>query len=131
VQVDFAFLCDAATESAGKVYALGIGIDRLQVREVPARHGRMTLVARLRFEAEEAGQHRFAIRLVDADGRGLIPDVIGELHVAIPPSATHAKANLLIDLVGPEFASYGPHEATLTVDGSDVVTLPLEVFPAA
>jgi hypothetical protein len=130
VLVDYAFLCDAATESGGKVYALGIGIDRLQVQDVPARHGRMTLATRLRFGADEAGQRSFAIRLVDADGQAVVPDVIGQMSVAIPPPATHATANLLIDLVGAEFRSYGPHEVTLTVDGEDAVTLPLEVVPA-
>lgn len=68
MQLDFAFLCDAATESAGKLFALGIGIDRLQVRELPARHARMTLVARLVFGATEQGVHAFELRLVDADG---------------------------------------------------------------
>jgi hypothetical protein len=35
MQIDFAFLCDAATEVSGKLSALGIGIDRLIVQELP------------------------------------------------------------------------------------------------
>ena len=131
MQVDFAFLCDAATESGGKVFALGIGIDHLQVRETPARHGRMTLAARLSFGADEAGSHRFAIRFVDADGRGIVPDVLGEMEIVPPAVETQAKANVLVDLVNAEFSGYGPHEVTLSVDGTDVATLPLEVVRAA
>ena len=38
MQVEYAFLCDAATESAGKLNALGIGIDRLLVQQLPQQH---------------------------------------------------------------------------------------------
>ena len=127
MRVDFAFLCDAATESAGKLFALGIGIDHLQVRELPARHPRLTFVARLSFDASEGGRRRFQIRFVDADGRAVTAAVDGELAVTVPPGVTEAKANLIVDLVNLEFTAQGPHELSLLVGDDEVVTLPLEV----
>jgi hypothetical protein len=119
--------CDAATEAAGKLYALGIGIDRLHVRELPARHARMTLVARLAFDADEQGAHPFALRVVDADGQDVTTPVDGELTIRTPDPATNARVNVLIDVVNTEFRTPGPHELTLALDGATVAALPLDV----
>jgi hypothetical protein len=128
MQLEFAFLCDAATESAGKLFALGIGIDRLHVRELPARHGRMTLVARLVFDTREQGGHAFELRLVDADGQDVTAPVAGELTVRPAEDATSARVNVLIDVVNAEFRTHGPHELTLSLDGASAVVLPLDVL---
>jgi hypothetical protein len=128
MQLDFAFLCDAASDAAGKIYALGIGIDRLQVQRLPARHGRLAFVSRVSFDVADAGDRSFSVRLIDADGRDVIPPVQGEMHIAISGPGP-AKANLIIDLVNPEFQSHGPHEVTLALDGTALATLPLEVVP--
>jgi len=127
MQLDFAFLCDVATESAGKLYALGIGIDRLQVRELPATHGRMTLAARLVFGPDERGTHPFELRLVDADGQDVSVPVAGELSVHTPADVSSARVNVLIDVLNAEFRAHGPHELTLAIDGANAVVLPLEV----
>jgi len=127
VQVDFAFLCDAATESGGKLYALGVGIDRLQVTELPARQGRITVVVRLSFDAFEQGDRGFAIRVVGADGHALAGPIAGAIPVALPPGRAAAKANLLVELLSLEFTAAGPHEVTLAIDGEQAVSLPLEV----
>jgi hypothetical protein len=128
MRVDYAFLCDAASEAAGKVYALGIGVDRLHVRQLPARHGRLTFVCRLAFDAMDAGDRPFTIRLVDADGRDVLSPVQGQIHLRPEgATATGTKANLLVDLLNAEFNSLGPHELSLAIDGDTVATLPLEV----
>ena len=127
MQLEFAFLCDAATEAAGKLYALGIGIDRLHVRELPARHGRMTLVVRLVFAASEQGAHAFELRFVDADGHDVTTPVAGQLTVTAGEGATSVRVNLLIDVVNAEFRSPGPHELTLAIGGTAAVVLPLDV----
>lgn len=127
MQLEFAFLCDAASEAAGKIYALGIGVDRLHVRELPARHGRLTLVARLAFPATEQGVHPFELRLVDADGQDVSTPVAGELSVNVSDEATAARVNILIDVLNAEFRAPGPHELTLSIDGRNLVVLPLDV----
>ncbi len=127
MHVDYAFLCDAATEHGGKLNALGIGVDRLTVTVLPATHPRLTFVARLAFGAEDAGGRHFSVRVVDADGRAVAPPIDGEMQVTIAAEDREAAANLLVELVNLQFASLGPHEVSLAVDGAELVNLPLEV----
>ena len=54
MDVDYAFLCDSAQESGGKVHALGIGIDGIFAPVLPATHS-VVLVAQFRYWAAEAG----------------------------------------------------------------------------
>lgn len=127
MQLDFAFLCDAATEHSGKLNALGIGIDRLYAKSVPVVHNRIQLVARFSFAPEEAGEHTFSIRVSDADGQPVGRTVEGKITLRMNSDAMSARANLLVDLVQLEFRGYGPHEAIVSIDGSELINLPLEV----
>ena len=131
MRVEFAFLCDAATEAAGKMNALVIGVDRLHVRELPVRHSRLVLVTRLAYGPPEVGAKRFVIKVVDADGRPVIEPVRGEMRLSMAEGATVARANLMVDVTNTEFRHYGPHEVSVTLDGEELLTMPLEVIPAA
>ena len=126
MEIDYAFLCDAATEHGGKLNALGIGIDQLGAAALPATHPRVTFVARLRFVREDDGERHFVVRAVDADGHEM-GHVEGDMHVHFAPEDHITGANLVVDLVNLEFTAAGPHEVTLTVDDEEVVMLPLEV----
>ena len=128
MHVDYAFLCDAATEHGGKINALGIGIDRLSAAALPATHARLTFVARLAFALEDAGVHRFRVRVVDADGRAIAGAIEGELRIVFAGEDRSAGVNLLVDLVNIEFKALGPHEIGLAIDGTEAVGLPLEVL---
>lgn len=141
MDVEYAFLCDAATEHGGKINALGIGIDHLGVGTLPVTHPRLTLVARLRFEDArdladgEAGDADagvpFTVRVVDADGRDVMPEVAGRFAVQAAPGRRLQGANLLVDLVALRFTAIGPHEVQLASGGTVVATLPLEVWKVA
>lgn len=126
MQIELAFLCDAATESAGKLNALGIGIDRLIVPELTQQHRRLTLVTRLVFGLEDQGDREFAIELVGPDGSAVAPRVQGQLHVNVGETAT-MRANVIIEVANAQFTVAGPHEAKLSLDGTELVALPLEV----
>ena len=130
MEIDYAFLCDAATEHQGKLNALGIGVDQLSAATLPATHPRLTFVARLRFEPEDDGERHFAVRAMDADGHEM-GCVEGEMFVHFAPEDRMTGANLVVDLVNLEFTAAGPHEVSLTIDGEDVVMLPLEVSRSA
>ena len=129
MDIDYAFLCDAATEHGGKLNALGIGIDQLAAATMPATHPRLTFVARLRFTRDDDGERHFVVRAVDADGHEM-GKVEGEMWVHFAPEDNQTGANLVVDLVNLEFTAAGPHEVTLTLDGEQAVMLPLEVSRA-
>ncbi len=130
MQVDFAFLCDAATESGGKVHALGIGFERISVRALPATHPRAVAVVRFAFTRADAGEHRFRVRVSDADGRDIAPAVEGQVNLAVGDDASGGKANMIVDLVQLDLRTSGPHEVNVSLDGQEVVSLPFEVVQA-
>ncbi|MDA0351057.1 MAG: hypothetical protein O3A10_02460 [Chloroflexi bacterium] len=127
MRLELAFLCDAATESGGKLNALGIAIDRLIVPVLPQRHRRLVLVVRIVFEPEDQGSHQFAIELIGPDGNAVAPRAEAQLEVQVADPAQPTRANVIIELANPEFTVIGPHEAKLSLDGSELVALPLEV----
>jgi len=127
MRVEFSFLCDAATESAGKLNALGIGIDRLIVRELPRAHRRLVVVTRVAFEPEDAGPKPFVIELIGPDGKEVAPRVDGQLDVQFGEGASTARANIIIEIANAMFSSVGPHEAKLSLGSEEIAVLPLEV----
>lgn len=127
MHLELAFLCDAATDAGGKLNALGIGVDRLILSELPQHHRRLTLVTRIAFEPEDAGDRRFAIELVGPDGNAVAPRVEGNLQVQFGDPPQTSRANILIELANPLFTVAGPHEAKLSLDGAELVALPLDV----
>ena len=136
IRVEYAFLCDAATQHGGKVNALGIGIDQLGVTALPAMHPRLTLVARLVFEAaafEDQGRASFAFRVcvVDADGHDVLPLVDGSLHIEAAGGQRLTGTTLLVDLVNLQFTTIGPHEVQLSSDAHTLATLPIDVVRVA
>ena len=128
MRVEYAFLCDAATEHGGKVNALGIGIDHLGVSVLPATHPRLSFVAHLRFEDADDAAVPFVVKMVDADGREVISPVEGRFQVQAAPGRRLEGANLLVDLVNLQFTATGPHEVQLWSEGDVLATLPIEVW---
>lgn len=127
MQVGFAFLCDAAQDSGGKLHALGVGVDVLHAASLPAVHPRLSLVVRLAYGRDDEGDHGFAIAVLDADGKHVVSPVSGQMTLRLSPEETSGGANLVIDLQNAQFTTYGPHEVTVTVDGGVLATLPLAV----
>ena len=128
MRVEYAFLCDAATEHGGKVNALGIGIDHLGVSTLPATHPRLALVARLVFEDAGGSSFPFRVRMVDADGRDVLTPVDGLFNVEAAPGRRLDGASLLVDLENLEFTTTGPHEVQVSSDAHLLATLPIEVW---
>ena len=131
MRVEYAFLCDAATSHGGKVNALGIGIDHLGVPALPSTHPRLTLVARLVFEDAGGRSLPFVVRMVDADGRNVLPPVEGSFQVVAAPDRRLDGASLIVDLVNLVFTTTGPHEVQVQSGGETLATLPLEVWRVA
>ena len=127
MRVDFAFLCDAATEAGGKLNALGIGIDRFLVRELPQTHRRLVVVTRVSFDVEDAGEQPFAIKLMCPDCSNVAPMVQGQMNVQLAEGAGGTRANMIIEIANAQFKSVGPHEAKLSIGGGEAAVLPLEV----
>ncbi|HEY7264434.1 MAG TPA: hypothetical protein VH589_23490 [Trebonia sp.] len=69
MEIISAMLADAATAFNGKLYVHGGGWDSLVVRQFPAAHPSIALVALLSADATEVpGSGEFSVQLVDEDG---------------------------------------------------------------
>ncbi|MDA0271600.1 MAG: hypothetical protein O2798_10720 [Chloroflexi bacterium] len=127
MQVDFAFLCDAAAESGGKVHAIGIGFERINVQQLPASHPKCVAVVRFAYTRADLGPHGFRLRVLDGDGRDVFPGVEGRIDLELPADADRARGNMIMELAQLEFQTSGPHEVTITLDDREFVSLPFEV----
>jgi hypothetical protein len=129
LDVEFAFLCDAALESGGKVSALGIGIDQITAAAVPAVHPMLGVVVGFRYIVTESGTKKVEVRLIDADGGNVVPPVEGEMVLADPTDGLSGRGNLILQLGGLQFPKYGQYSVEIGVGGQSIASIPLRVSP--
>ena len=129
MDVDFAFLCDYA-DNSGKLSAFGIGIDTIYAATVPAVHPLLYAVIALRFSTVEVGQKRLGVRIIDADGKPMVPPLDATINVA-PPSHgyTYRIQRIALALHRVRFPGYGDYSVSWLVDGQEVKSTPLKVAP--
>lgn len=130
LELMFAFLCDYADNSSGKLTAVGIGVDTIYAHQVPAQHPLLYGVIGLRFGIVEVGQKQLGVRIIDADGNNIVPPLDSTLNVA-PPPAGYLNRNLRIALAlqGLLFPRYGDYSVSWLLGGQQVASVPLKVAP--
>lgn len=129
MQVEIFALCDAATDSHGKLNLLGT-FDTLVAETFPIRHPQCALALRLRFRRIEEGPHRVRLQIADEDGRTIVPPLDGQLDVRCRPEADSVSANLVLNLHALPIERAGRYSIDLAVDAREEATLPLYVIQA-
>ncbi|MDP6607123.1 MAG: hypothetical protein QF664_12825 [Dehalococcoidia bacterium] len=127
MDVDFAFLSDAAQESGGKLHAIGIGVDGMVATEVPAARPLLAVVVQVRYSVAEIGQKELAIRVVDADGGNVIPPIDSLAEFGEPQPGMSGVARYVIELAGLAFPHYGDYAIHVAISGHEVANLPMAV----
>ena len=117
MELDFAFICDYA-EVGGRINALGIGLDTIFTKELPARHPHLHVVAQFRTSITEAGQKRLGIQLIDADGKPVIPPLEGIVDIRPPEAGIEAKGRMGVGLDNVTFEQYGDYSLHILIDGN-------------
>ena len=125
MNIEAFLLCDAATDTAGKLNLLG-AFDSFFVNEVPAVHPHCAVVLRLRFDHAEAGEHTITMHLIDEDGKHVMQPLEGRLRVHGTPSAT-ATSNLILNMQGLKLTRFGELAFHLQIDGKPAASLPLYI----
>lgn len=126
MDIELFTLCDAATESAGKLNILGC-FDRIIARQLPTLHPHCAIALRLRFDRIEEGEHRVKINLVDDDGKPVFPGLDGNISVRMPPDGPSVCANMILNLNGLKFEKAGQYAVDLAIDGRHERSLPVYV----
>ncbi len=124
MEIEIFALCDAATDTYGKLNLLG-AFDALMAREVPVVHPQCAIALRVRFRRIESGEHRMTLHLVDEDGQMIVPPMNGSIQINVPPAESSAVANMILQLQNLRFEHAGQYAVNLAIDGRQVATLPL------
>lgn len=82
MNIEAFLLCDAATDQQGKLNVLG-AFDNIWTKKVPAIHPACAVVARIRFEKTEEGNHPIRIHVIDEDGKPIGHKFDGNVIVRI------------------------------------------------
>ena len=125
---DFAFVCDYA-EVTGKINALGIGFDTIYAPKVPCKHPHFFLVIQLRANVVEAGEKNLEVRLIDEDGKDIIPVLRGKFTIPRPAVGTESIGRIAMEFNNVEFPRYGSYSLHAVIEGHEMVRVPLKVSP--
>ena len=127
MDVEIFALCDAATDSAGKLNILG-AFDKIGAQKLPAVYPRCSVALRVRFDRIEQGTHRIKINVVEADGQPIMPAFDNEINVSFPGEVQSLCANLVLQINGLKFEKLGSYAIDLAIDGRHEKSLPVYVL---
>jgi hypothetical protein len=133
MDLDFAFLADAADVSMGKLFVLGGAFDTIYVSGFPATHPTLAVVLRLMLSPNDLDRrHKLEILLLDADGRS-IAAAPGELMVSkSPDSPAGWKQAVMLPLrfLNIPFQAPGHYSIEILTNGTLTKAIPLRVIQA-
>jgi hypothetical protein len=133
MDLDFAFLADAADVSLGKLFVLGGAFDTIHVAGFPATHPVLAVVLRLLLGPMDLDRKQaLEILLLDADGRH-IASAKGELMVPKSPDAPAGwKQAVILPLrfFNVPFQQAGHYSIEILANGTLLKAIPLRVVQA-
>ena len=133
MELDFAFLADAADVSMGKLFVLGGAFDTIHVQAFPATHPVLAVVLRLLLGPLDLDRkHELQILLLDADGKH-IASANGELTMPKAPGSPPGwKQNVILPLrfFNVPFKEEGHYSIEILADGKMAKAIPLRVILA-
>jgi hypothetical protein len=130
MEIEIFALCDAATESGGKLNILG-AFDRISSRQFPSVHPHCAIAIRIRFDRIEEGEHRVRVNFVDSEGKPVIPGPDGNIKIQFPERVQSVCANMVLVLNGITIEKPGLYSIDLAIDGRYEKSLPLHVVGIA
>lgn len=126
MKIEAFLLCDAATDYHGKLNVLG-AFDCIFSKKMPTVHPACAVVLRLRFSRIEEGNHKIKINFINEDGKMIIPSLDQTIVVRFRHGFDSTAANLVINLQGVKFDSFGEYRIDLAIDNREEASLPFYV----
>ena len=124
--VEIFSLCDASTSENGKLNILG-AFDTIWVRQFPVLYPHCAVAIRIRFLAVEKGDHKVGLRLIDMDGKDVLPPAGGSMHLDLPAGHSSGSSNLILNIQSMKLDKTGEFSLELSIDGQNALSLPLFV----
>jgi len=126
MKVEVLTLCDAATDSHGKLNVLG-SFDTILAPQTPVTHPAGSIAVRVRFERIEEGPHAIRLTFADEDGKYVLPPMDGSVTVRFRPEDTTTVANLILNMQQVKLEQFGEYTIDLAIDGRQEGSIPLYV----
>ena len=121
-----ATLCDAATDSQGKLNILGT-FDTINAAQMPAVHPQCSVALRFVFGKMEEGNRKVRLNFVDEDGKSVMPPIEMPVAVEVPDEAIFISRNFIVNIQHLKFEKPGLYSVDISVDGEQKGSIPLLV----
>ena len=126
MKIEIFALCDAATDSFGKLNILGT-FETIYAASAPVEHPACAVALRLRFERIERGEHTIQLNVIDADGNLMLPAVKANARVQFPDKLNSHATNLILNFQRLKLPKFGEYSIDLALDNRQEASLPLVV----
>lgn len=127
MEIQIAVLCDAATDSNGKLNILGT-FDTIYSTQLPVVHPQCSIAIRMTFNKVEEGAHRVRLNFVDEDGKPVWPAPIEmSVEVAVPDETIFLSRNFIVNIQKLTLEKEGLYSIDIAVNGRQEGSIPLLV----
>lgn len=126
MNIQVAVLCDAATDSAGKLNVLG-AFDTIVTPQLPAVHPQCSIALRVTFSDAEEGQRKLKLTFVDEDGKPVMPGMEIPVEVVLPEETHFISRNFIVNIQQLKFDTPGYYSIDIALDEKGQASIPLLV----
>ena len=126
MNIQVAVLCDAATDTAGKLNLLG-AFDTIITQQLPAVHPQCSIALRTAFTSAEEGSRKLTLSIVDEDGGSIMPPIEIPVDVTVPEDMHFVTRNFIINIQQLKFDNPGFYSIEVALDGKQQASIPLLV----
>jgi hypothetical protein len=126
MDIQIAALCDAATDSHGKLNILGT-FDTINAAQLPAVHPACSIALRLVFSKMEEGHKEMRLSFVDEDGKLVMPSVDIPVEITLLEDTSFISRNFIVNIQQMRFERAGLYSIDIAVSGHHIGSIPLLV----
>jgi Family of unknown function (DUF6941) len=124
MNVQVAVLCDAATDTLGKLNLLG-AFDAIFTQQLPLVHPMCSVALRATFSGQEEGARHLRLDFVDADGKPFMPAIDVPIRIVLPEEAHFLTQNFIFTIQPLRFEKPGLYSIDISLDGRQEASIPL------
>lgn len=130
ISLQFAFLCQSAKSTDGKIDALGIGFDSIQMPSVPSIYQNFTSVIRLsiEFQESESGSFPISARLFDIKSNQDVVKLQGDADYETEGDQA-ATLDLVLVLPAIQLPKYSKYRYDFSIDDRIQWSADFDVVP--
>jgi hypothetical protein len=101
--------------------------DTIWVRQFPIVYPHCAVAIRIRFAVAEKGDHKVGLRLIDMDGKDVLPPAGGSMRLDLPEGLSSGSSNLILNIQSLKLDKTGEFSLELSINGENALSLPLFV----